>query len=217
MTPPNRSASTTAAEPVATLAEAPSGARLNLDQLPRREPPEVEYLDGTVMVLPDGTRVALRNQDVGPEFANEAPGRSYFGFARFRSGWLTSTDSMGAILQLHDVDGLGDGVLIEPDGAISRLHGPGRVDVHGLSPGGSYLVATQRLPRPRTLLVARVDSGDLVVSAPGISLEQGPYWENERHFLVVAAGYILRIGIDGTIELAAGPATYGFVLPGTTV
>ena len=305
-------------EPVTTLAEAPPGARLDMDQLPRGEPPRVEYLDGTTMVLPDGTRIALRNQEVPPEYENEAPGRSYLGFTRFRSGWLTSTDSMGAILQLHNLDGslrnswveagspvasspggrsalgsvsLRDGVLIDPDGAITRFRGepvgflgedeivinrdravaigypgqgyrvvtgvlaasatsesgrfliastkehagvfelpgadpilivPGarpppygpRVALHGLSPDGSYLVATQRRPKPHTLVLASVSSGEVVVAAPGVDLEQGPYWEDRRHFLMVADDHILRAGTDGSIEMAAGPSRAGFVLPG---
>jgi hypothetical protein len=143
-TSPPSSTSTTAPA-LSTVAVPPRVAKIRLNNLPVGSPPKVEYLDGTVMVRRDGVRVPLQNQDVPPEYAHEAPGRHYFGFARFSGGWLTATDSMGAILQIHRLDGslakgwLGNGmvaasspdqtraigtrVLIEPDGRVVRFRG----------------------------------------------------------------------------------------------
>jgi hypothetical protein len=272
------------------------------------------------MVLPDGNRVPLQNERVPREYANEAPGRFYFGFARYERGWLTSTDSMGAILQLHRLDGSlansgleaggvvassadgrravggifkNQGMLIEPDGTVRRLpgspvgflgkdlvlsrgyqvyvgypgrgftkvselraatatassgrmviaesksagpgvfdlvaenpilrapnatspfQGPDQVTLIGLSPDGAHVIATQHTPRPQALVVANVNNGEVVAAAHGIVIQQPAYWEDPRHFLVVASDHILRMGLDGTLERASGPARsrYGFVLP----
>jgi hypothetical protein len=58
-------------------------------------------------------------------------------------------------------------------------------------------------------------NGEVVAAAHGIVIQQPPYWEDPRHFLVVARDHILRMALDGTLERASGPARsrYGFVLP----
>jgi hypothetical protein len=54
------------------------------------------------VVHPDGTRTALEK---GPPEGNEQEGRTYWAFSRFGDGWLTSTDSGGAVLVAHAFDG----------------------------------------------------------------------------------------------------------------
>jgi hypothetical protein len=65
------------------------------------------------------------------------------------------------------------------------------------------------------MVVASVRSGEVIASARGIVMKQAPYWEDARHFLVAVQDHILRVGVDGSLERAAGPATsgQGFLLP----
>lgn len=93
--------------------------------------------------------------------------------------------------------------------------------LEGLSPDGVHLVATQQDTRPRALLVAEIQTGEIVAAAHGVTSDQRPYWEDPRHVLVAttqqhkpSASYFLRIGVVGTIERATGPARNAlFVLP----
>ena len=65
------------------------------------------------------------------------------------------------------------------------------------------------------MVVASVRSGEAIASARGIVMKQAPYCEDAQHFLAALKDHILRVGVDGSLERAAGPARsgQGFMLP----
>jgi hypothetical protein len=163
---------------------------------------------GSDIVVTRGSRVYVGYPGHG---FSQAPGLRA-ATATASSAGLVIGESDSHVPGVFDLPG-GNPVLLAP-GASSYSHGPGNVTLHGLSPDGAHLVATQLAPKPQTLVVASVKSGAVVASVPGITIEAPPYWEDSTHLLVVADAYILRIGIDGTLERAAeSPSRGGFVLP----
>jgi hypothetical protein len=121
------------------------------------------------------------------------------------------------------------GVFDLPDGnALLRIpHSDMRIYPLALSPNGEYLVAAHANRKRIYLFIANVDTGQVVTTAtlgpqslggPGMSVvdSEPPMWEDSNHVLIVIDGRdIVRIGLHGRVERAAGPAhdRYGYVLP----
>jgi hypothetical protein len=145
---------------------------------------------------------SLRVRVASPDGAiRTLPGLRQIAATSERASLVSGTES-------REPAALADTVYAVESGAPMLL-APG-FDLAGFSPDGSLVVGQNGKWRGRRLLVASVETGEVLVQLRLPESFYGVRWEDDRHFLVIqsqmdgsrAGRYVIRVNLQGEAEVA---------------